>query len=125
MEGARFFLSKFFYCNIRKQLKFAGVVSNCVILCFTIPAFCFFVTTLTLGSRPRQGFTRVRAKIQPRSRISFSRECKKVLGNEPSHSQVNSHVGSWSPNGLPNLQKAIARVKTQWLEDFFISLERY
>jgi len=32
---------------------------------------------------------------------------------------------SWSPGGLPNVQRAIARVKTQWLEDFFISLESY
>jgi hypothetical protein len=27
------------------------------------------------------------------------RECVK---NEPSHSQVNSHVGNWSPDGLSN-----------------------
>jgi len=38
---------------------------------------------------------------------------------------VNSHVGSWSPGGLSNVQKAIARVKTQWFEEFFIPLERY
>jgi hypothetical protein len=31
--------------------------------------------------------------------------------NEPSHSQGNSHFGSWSPSELPNLQKAIAGVK--------------
>jgi hypothetical protein len=31
----------------------------------------------------------------------------------------NSH-GRWSPDAFPNLQKAIARVKTQWLERFFI-----
>jgi hypothetical protein len=45
--------------------------------------------------------------------------------NEHSHSQVNSHVGSWSPEGLPNLQRVIAKVKTPRLEEFFISLERY
>jgi len=39
MEGVRFFLSKFFYCNILKQLKFIGVVFDCVILCFATPTF--------------------------------------------------------------------------------------
>jgi hypothetical protein len=48
-----------------------------------------------------------------------------VKGNEPSHSQVNSHVGSWSPNGLPNLQSAIVGVKTHRFEELFISLESY
>jgi len=28
-------------------------------------------------------------------------------------------LGSWSPGGLSNLQRVIARVKTQWIEDFF------
>jgi len=36
---------------------------------------------------------------------------------------MNSHVGSWNPGGLPNVQRAIAKVKTQWLEELFISLE--
>jgi len=31
--------------------------------------------------------------------------------------------GSWSPSQLPNLQREIARAKTQWLEYFFISLK--
>ncbi len=47
-----------------------------------------------------------------------------MCGNEPLHSQVNSHVESWSPNGLLNLWSAIAGVKTHWLEEFFISLEK-
>ncbi len=50
------------------------------------------------------------------------RECE----NEHSHSQMNFHyVGSWSPGELPKLQRAIARVKTPRLVDFFISLESY
>jgi hypothetical protein len=36
------------------------------------------VTTLALGLRPKQGFAKVRAKIEPGSHISCSRECKKV-----------------------------------------------
>jgi hypothetical protein len=42
---------------------------------------------------------------------------------EPPHSQVNSHFGSWNPNGPPNLQGAIAGVKIHWIEKFFTSLE--
>jgi hypothetical protein len=34
-------------------------------------------------------------------------------------------LGVGVPKGLPNLQSAIARVKTALLEDFFISLESY
>ncbi len=41
------------------------------------------------------------------------------------HSQVNSHFGSWSPGGLPNLQRVIVEIKTPCIEKFFISLESY
>jgi hypothetical protein len=34
------------------------------------------------------------------SHISCSQECRIMWGNEPSHSQVNSHFENWSPNGL-------------------------
>jgi hypothetical protein len=34
-------------------------------------------------------------------------------------------LGIKVPNGLPNLQSAIARVKTPCLEKIFISLENY
>jgi hypothetical protein len=34
---------------------------------------------------------------KPGSHISCSQECKRVWGSELSHSQVNSHFGSWSP----------------------------
>ncbi len=30
---------------------------------------------------------------------------QRVWGNEPSHSQVNSHVGNWSPRWIPNFSK--------------------
>jgi hypothetical protein len=55
--------------------------------------------------------------------ISCFQECKRVWGNEPSHSQVNSHFENWNPNGFPNFQRAIAGVKTHWIENLFISLE--
>ncbi len=60
---------------------------------------------------------------KPGSHISCSRECRKVWKDEPSHSQVSSHFGSRSPDGFPNLQRAILGVKTYWIEKFLISLE--
>jgi hypothetical protein len=36
-----------------------------------------------------------------------------------------STLGVWSPDGLSNIQKTISRVKTQWIEEFLISLESY
>jgi hypothetical protein len=36
---------------------------------------------------------------------------------------MNSHIGNWSLDGDPNFQRAIAGVKTHWIEEFFISLE--
>jgi len=36
----------------------------------------------------------------------------------------NSHIGSWSPDGLLNIWKVIVGVKTHWIEKFLISLER-
>jgi hypothetical protein len=39
------------------------------------------------------------------------------------HTPREFHFGSWSLGGLLNFQRAISRVKTQWLEEFFISLE--
>jgi hypothetical protein len=41
------------------------------------------------------------------------------------HTPREFHFGSWSSDELPNLQRAIARVKTQWFEDFFISMESF
>jgi hypothetical protein len=70
-----------------------------------------FVVTLALGLRPRQKGLKGAGQ----------EECEK----EDSHSQVNSFFGSWSPDGLPNLQREIAKVKTPYIEEFFISLEIY
>jgi hypothetical protein len=72
------------------------------------------VTTLALGSQPRQRLASAWAKRSVR-------ECE----DEDSHSQVNSHFGSWSPGGLPNLYRTIAEVKRPCIEEFFISMENY
>ncbi len=38
-----------------------------------------------------------------------SRECKKVWGNEPSHSQGNSHFGRWESTGTPKFSEGNCR----------------
>jgi len=50
---------------------------------------------------------------------------QKNVEKEPSHTQVNFHFGNWSAGGFLNVQRAIVRVKTQWLEEFCVSLESY
>jgi hypothetical protein len=52
-----------------------------------------------------QGPARVRAKKEAQSHISCSRECKRVRGNELSHSQVNSYFGNWSPKWIFKFSK--------------------
>ncbi len=59
------------------------------------------VATLALGSRPRQGVARLRAKKETQESLHMLPGVQRVWGNEPSHSQVNSHVGSWSPKRTP------------------------
>jgi hypothetical protein len=58
------------------------------------------VVTLTLGSRPRQKVERVRVKKETRESHHILPGVQKMWGHEPSHSQVNSHVGSWSPKRI-------------------------
>jgi hypothetical protein len=62
------------------------------------------IATLALGSRPRQGLTRLRVK--------------RKLGSEGKCEGMNLHtlkgastLGVLNPSGLPNLQRAIAGVK--------------
>jgi hypothetical protein len=55
-----------------------------------------FVATLTLGSQPRQGVGRWRAKRKTWESLHMPPGVQRAWGHEPSQSQVNSHVGSWS-----------------------------
>jgi hypothetical protein len=63
------------------------------------------VATLTLGSRPRQGFARLLVKKETRESHNILPGVQRVWGHEPSHSQVNSHVGSWSLEWIPKSLK--------------------
>jgi hypothetical protein len=64
-----------------------------------------FPTRLWLLSRPRQGVARLRAKRETRESLHMLPGMQRVWGNEPSHSQVNSHVGSLSPERTPKFSK--------------------
>jgi hypothetical protein len=74
------------------------------------------IATLALGSRLRQGLVKVRANNEPMSHISCSQECKRMWGNEPPHSQMSFCFGNYSPNGLLNFLRAIARSKLTGLK---------
>jgi hypothetical protein len=81
------------------------VFSNVLMFSFCVYTLIFFMTifvaTLTLGLRPRQGVARLWAKKKTRESHHMLMRVQRVWGNEPSHSQVNSHVGSWSPKWTP------------------------
>jgi hypothetical protein len=62
---------------------------------------------------------------KPRSHITCSRECKECEGMNLDTPKWIPIMGVGVPNGFPNLQSIIARVKTHWLEEFFISLVIY
>jgi len=66
--------------------------------------------------RPRQGFVRLRAK--------------RKLGSEGKCEEMNPHtlkgastLKVWSLDGFPNFYRAIAGVKTQCIEKFFVSMK--
>jgi hypothetical protein len=50
-----------------------------------------------------KGLQEGETRRRPGRRILYSWECRRVWENEPSHSQGNSHLGSWSLEGFPNL----------------------
>jgi hypothetical protein len=74
----------------------------------------FSIATLALGLRPRQGVTRLRAKRETWESLHMLPGTRRVWGNEPSHSQVNSHVGSWSPEKTPKSLERDCRSQNSW-----------
>jgi len=58
-----------------------------------------------LGLRPKQGLARLHAKRKPENE-------GKCEGMNPHTPKGASTLGVWSPGGLLNLQRVIARVKT-------------
>jgi len=66
------------------------------------------VITLVLGSQLRQWLVRVWAKSEAWESHFILPRVWEMWGNEPSHSQMSSHFGSWRFNGLLNFQRVIA-----------------
>jgi hypothetical protein len=76
------------------------------------------VATLALGLQPKQGLARLQAKRKPES----EGKCEGMT----LHTLKGTYtLGIWSLGGLPNFQRTIVGVRTQWIEDFIISLESY
>jgi hypothetical protein len=65
------------------------------------------LANLALGSWSRQGFARLQAKREAGNHTTYSRECEKVWGNEPSH-----------PKGVP-LWELESRGTPEFLEGNF------
>jgi len=59
---------------------------------------------------------------KPRVPQHIPRSVRRCEGMNP-HTLREFHIGSWSPSGLPNLQREIAGVKNSWLEELFVSME--
>jgi hypothetical protein len=95
-----------FYTYVKTLL----VVDTCV--CNT---FIVYVMTLALGLWSRQEHGMVWADIVIRKSHSHFHECKKMWGNEPTHSQVDSHFESWNLYEVTNIQRAIWGVKIHWI----------
>jgi len=66
-----------------------------------------------LGLQPRQGLARLQVKRKPGNE-------GKCEGMNPHTPKGASTLGVWSPVGLPNFQREISEVKTQWIEEIFI-----
>jgi hypothetical protein len=60
--------------------------------------------------------------LWPKRKLRNEGKCE---GMNPRTRKGAFTLGVWSPGGLPNLQRAIAGAKTQWIEEFFISMEIY
>jgi hypothetical protein len=61
------------------------------------------VATLALGLRPRQGGCKVAGQEGGWESHHMLSRVQRVWENEPSHSQMNSHCGSWSPKWISKI----------------------
>ncbi len=81
------------------------------------------IMTLALGLRRKQGLTKVRTESEAwKSHFNVVGNVGGCEGMNP-HSQMGSHFGSWSLNGLPNFQKTIIGVKTHFFGKFLTPLK--
>jgi hypothetical protein len=81
------------------------------------------VATLALGSWSRQGVARLRAKRKIRESHHMLSGVQRVWRNEPSHSQMNSHVGNWNPKLSPKSSKHNCRGQNPSPSNVFYIIE--
>jgi hypothetical protein len=120
-----------FWCNVQSQAQGKVVTTQwvktwnkgqVVLRLKSFPRTTFYVATLALGSRPRQGVARLRAKKETRESHHMLLGVQTVWGNEPSHSQMNSHSGSWSPKWTPESSKRDCRGQNSMAWDVFYTI---
>jgi hypothetical protein len=90
------------------------VFLNPLNVCFLISTT--HVATLALGSWPKQGVARLRAKKETRESHHMFPGVRRVWGNEPSHFQMNPHCGSWNPKWTLEFSEHNCRGQTHRLE---------
>jgi hypothetical protein len=66
-----------------------------------------------------KGVARLRAKRETRESLHMLPGVQRVWGHEPSHSQMNSHVGSWSPKWIPEFSECNCRGQISLPWNFF------
>jgi len=67
-----------------------------IFLCTHFLNKTYIVATLALGSQPRQGLARLRAKKKPRN----EGKCEEMNPHTP---KGTSTLGVWNPSGLSNI----------------------
>jgi len=79
------------------------------------------VATLTLSSQPRQGLARLRTKRRSLGMKENVREWTLTLPRELPPWELDS----WRiPEGLWNVQRVIAKAKTQWIKKYIYIIEK-
>ncbi len=74
-----------------------------------------YVVTLALGSRPRQAGCKVAGQEGGQESPHMLLGMQRMWGNEPSHSQMNSHYGNWSLKWIPESLECDYRGQTTFL----------
>ncbi len=115
-------LNGFFSCNHLFPLLFQHLffIRRNIVFC-NLKIYDYKCCNPSLGLATKtRGLQGCRPRGMPRSRITCSRECKECKECEGMNPRTPI-VGV----GIPNLQSAIAGVKTHWFGEFFIPLKRY
>ncbi len=116
----------FTFVWINKFAKFLYISLAWIFLNSDLPLpNTYVVVTLALAHDQGKGLKGCGPRWRLGSHITCSQECKECEGMNPHTPKWTPMFGVGVPNGVPNFQSTIAKVKTHCLEEFFISLENY